>query len=74
VLLAARFIERDPRRGLSLHTWGIAIDLNVAGNQVGTPGTMDPRVMRIFERWGFAWGGRWSVPDPMHFELAALAR
>jgi hypothetical protein len=69
-----RFIERDPRRGLSLHTWGIAVDLNVSGNQVGTSGTMDPRVVRIFESWGFAWGGRWSIPDPMHFELAALAR
>ncbi|MGH2687360.1 MAG: M15 family metallopeptidase [Actinomycetota bacterium] len=23
----------------------------------------------MFERWGFEWGGRWLVPDPMHFEL-----
>jgi hypothetical protein len=69
-----RFIGRDPARGLSLHTWGIAVDLNVSGNQVGTAGTLDPRVVRIFESWGFAWGGRWSVPDPMHFELAALTR
>ncbi len=69
-----RFIGRDPARGLSLHTWGIAVDLNVSGNQVGTAGSLDPRVVRIFEGWGFAWGGRWSVPDPMHFELAALTR
>ena len=69
-----RFIGRDPARGLSLHTWGIAVDLNVSGNQVGTAGAIDPRVVRIFESWGFAWGGRWSVPDPMHFELAALKR
>jgi hypothetical protein len=69
-----RFIGRDPSRGLSLHTWGIAVDLNVSGNQVGTAGTIDPRVVRIFESWGFGWGGRWSVPDPMHFELAALTR
>lgn len=69
---APRFIERDPRRGLSLHTWGIAVDLNVSGNQVGTAGTIDPRVVETFERWGFAWGGRWQVPDPMHFELAGL--
>jgi hypothetical protein len=69
-----RFIGRDPGRGLSLHTWGIAVDLNVSGNQVGTAGTIDPRVVRIFESWGFAWGGRWSVPDPMHFELAAITR
>jgi hypothetical protein len=68
-----RFIGRDPQRGLSLHTWGIAVDLNVSGNHVGTAGTIDRRVVQIFERWGFAWGGRWSVPDPMHFELAALA-
>ena len=69
-----RFIGRDPDRGPSLHAWGIAVDLNVSGNQVGTPGTIDARVVRIFERWGFAWGGRWSVPDPMHFELSALTR
>ncbi len=69
-----RFIGREPSRGLSLHTWGIAVDLNVSGNQVGTAGTIDPRVVRIFESRGFAWGGRWSVPDPMHFELAALTR
>lgn len=67
-----RFIERDPTRGLSLHTWGIAVDLNVSGNQVGTVGTIDPRVVEVFDRWGFAWGGRWRVPDPMHFELARL--
>jgi hypothetical protein len=30
---------------------------------------MDPRVVEIFERWGFEWGGRWLVPDPMHFEF-----
>ncbi|MGH3431465.1 MAG: M15 family metallopeptidase, partial [Thermocrispum sp.] len=60
--------------GLSLHTWGIAIDLNVAGNQRGTAGEIDREVVRIFTRWGFAWGGDWSWTDPMHFELAALVR
>ncbi|MGH3658938.1 MAG: M15 family metallopeptidase, partial [Micromonosporaceae bacterium] len=69
-----RFIERDPTRGLSLHTWGIAVDLNVSGNQVGTGGSLDRRVVEIFDRWGFAWGGRWRTPDPMHFELATLVR
>jgi hypothetical protein len=67
-----RFIERDTTRGISLHTWGIAVDFNVATNQVGTHGDMDPRIVRIFEKWGFSWGGRWAEPDPMHFELAAL--
>ncbi|MDQ3941048.1 MAG: M15 family metallopeptidase [Actinomycetota bacterium] len=67
-----RFIDRDPRRGLSAHAFGLALDLNVSDNYLGTRGDMDPRVVAIFERWGFAWGGRWSRPDPMHFELARL--
>lgn len=69
-----RFIGHDPRRGLSLHTWGIAIDLNVSGNQRGTTGQIDRRVVAIFKKWGFAWGGDWEWTDPMHFELAALVR
>jgi hypothetical protein len=67
-----RFIERDPTRGLSLHTFGIAFDLNVPGNQRGTVGEIDREVVDIFKRWGFAWGGDWSYTDPMHFELAVL--
>lgn len=69
-----RFIGHDAANGLSLHTWGIAVDLNVSGNQRGTAGEIDRDVVRIFKRWGFAWGGDWSWTDPMHFELAALVR
>ncbi len=67
-----RFISRDPRRGLSMHAFGLAVDLNVSGNHYGTKGNIDPRIVQVFERWGFAWGGRWSPPDPMHFQLARL--
>jgi hypothetical protein len=69
-----RFIGRSAANGLSLHTWGIALDLNVSGNQRGTTGEIDREVVRIFKRWGFAWGGDWQWTDPMHFELAALVR
>jgi hypothetical protein len=69
-----RFIESDPSHAVSLHTWGIAIDLDAATNGRGTRGTMDPRVVTIFKRWGFRWGGDWSWSDPMHFELGALLR
>jgi hypothetical protein len=69
-----RYIEHDPDRGLSLHSWGVAVDLNVRGNQRGTTGEIDHRVVAIFKRWGFAWGGDWAWTDPMHFELAALVR
>ncbi len=67
-----RFIERNPTHAISLHTWGIAIDIDASTNGRGTKGTMDPRVVQIFKQWGFRWGGDWSYTDPMHFEIGAL--
>ena len=67
-----RFIGRDPANGPSLHSWGIAVDLNVPGNQRGSAGAIDRRVVAVFKEWGFAWGGDWRYTDPMHFELARL--
>ncbi len=67
-----RFIERNPMQAISLHTWGIAIDMDASTNYRGIKGTMDPRVVDIFKRWGFRWGGDWSYRDPMHFEIGAL--
>jgi hypothetical protein len=67
-----RFIERNPTHAISLHTWGIAIDMDAATNYRGIKGTMDPRVVTIFKRWGFRWGGDWTYTDPMHFEIGAL--
>lgn len=67
-----RFIARDPSKGLSFHTFGTAVDLNVPENQRGTVGLMDRQVVEIFEKWGFNWGGTWRYTDPMHFELARI--
>jgi hypothetical protein len=67
-----RHILFNPNRRLSMHAWGLAIDFNVSTNQYGARPQMDPRIVEIFERWGFVWGGRWSTPDGMHFELGAL--
>jgi hypothetical protein len=67
-----RFIESNPEHAISLHTWGIAIDLDASTNYRGIKGTMDPKVVDIFKRWGFRWGGDWDYTDPMHFELGAL--
>jgi hypothetical protein len=57
---------------LSNHSFGLALDLNVPGNQRGTVGEMDRTVVSIFESWGFTWGGRWRYTDPMHFEANAI--
>jgi hypothetical protein len=66
---APRFVDENPQTGISHHAWGAAVDLNVADNVFGSVPHMDPRVVDVFERWGFTWGGRWMVPDGMHFEF-----
>jgi hypothetical protein len=63
-----------PGLGLSRHTWGIALDVNVAANPLGAPGRQDPRLVEIMRRWGLAWGGDWLRPDPMHFEYLTPPR
>ena len=65
--------RRIPGSGaLSLHAWGLAIDLNAAANPRLGGSRQDRRLVRAMEEAGFTWGGRWpTVPDPMHFELHA---
>jgi hypothetical protein len=78
----ARLVDRDdyagcyaprriqPRGQLSLHAWGLAVDLNASSNPFRGRSRQDPRLVRAMERHGFTWGGRWPTrPDPMHFEL-----
>ncbi|CAN5717408.1 hypothetical protein BH24ACT26_BH24ACT26_21240 [soil metagenome] len=63
-----RFIDRQPGGRLSHHAWGIALDINVSENAFGTPPDQDKRLVDRMEAWGFTWGGRWLIPDGMHFE------
>ena len=65
-----RFIAGSTK--LSNHSFGLALDFNVPGNQRGTVGEMDRGVVAIFKEWGFGWGGDWSYTDPMHFEMVRL--
>jgi hypothetical protein len=62
----------DPGYSLSRHSWGIAIDFNPSANPYGAAPTLSPGIVEIFKRWGFSWGGNWSVPDGMHFEWWSL--
>lgn len=64
-----RHIDWNVAKPISMHAWGLAIDLNVAGNGLGQVPTMDLRIVDIFQRWGFWWGGWWDRPDGMHFQL-----
>jgi hypothetical protein len=64
-----RFANLKTLSGISHHSWGVAVDVNVSQNPLGAEPRLDRRVVDVFERWGFTWGGRWLVPDAMHFEF-----
>ena len=56
----------------SLHSWGIAIDINAAWNQFGKAPTMSKELVQCFTDAGFDWGGNWTKKDGMHFQLATI--
>lgn len=64
---------------ISPHAFGIAVDINASfGNywrwdlarngRIAYLNRIAPEVVRIFERHGFIWGGRWQHYDTLHFE------
>lgn len=61
---------------LSMHSWGAAIDIDPDRNPLGKPykessGMMPMKVVEIFERHGWEWGGRWgNRADCQHFQAA----
>lgn len=63
---------------LSSHSFGMAIDINVKNSDYWQWNKKDKifeyknkiplEIVRIFEKYGFIWGGRWYHYDTMHFE------
>lgn len=57
----------------SNHAFGRAIDVNWDRNALGTKGEINPELARsLAAKHGMTWGGDWSRPDPMHFEIAGV--
>ena len=56
----------------SLHSWGIAIDINAAWNRFGGTPTLSQAFVQCFKDAGFDWGGDWTKKDGMHFQLARI--
>ena len=58
---------------LSVHSWGIAVDINAATNPMRNTMTKDipDTWIAIFEAIGWTWGGRFRIPDPMHMQWCA---
>jgi hypothetical protein len=65
---ASRTIARSPTAPPSYHAYGAAIDINAPENPYGARPTMNREIVRIFESWGFNWGGDFLIPDGHHFE------
>lgn len=63
------------KRGLasmSLHSWGIAIDVNAAWNGLGKTPVLSAGFVKCFTDAGFDWGGTWTRKDGMHFQLKTI--
>ena len=54
----------------SLHSWGLAVDVNAAWNPLGEKPTLGELFVSCWTDAGFDWGGNWDRPDGMHFQLA----
>lgn len=65
---------------LSAHSFGIAIDINVSSSDywlwssknidmLEYKNKVPISIVKIFEKYGFIWGGRWYHYDTMHFEF-----
>ncbi len=67
-------------KSMSAHSFGIAIDIalkhahywrwtkTAAANSITHKNEIPMEIVRIFEKHGFIWGGKWHHYDTMHFE------
>lgn len=56
----------------SLHSWGIAIDVNAFENGLHQKPKLSPEFVKCFTDNGFDWGGTWGRKDGMHFQLSSI--
>lgn len=57
---------------MSLHAWGLAIDINASWNRFGRVPTLSAELVACFTDAGLIWGGEWSPVDGMHFQLREI--
>jgi hypothetical protein len=55
--------------GLSVHSWGLAVDFNAAENPYGGDVNFSDDFIKCFADAGFEAGALWRTPDGMHFQL-----
>ncbi|MCT7972585.1 M15 family metallopeptidase [Laspinema olomoucense] len=55
----------------SVHSWGLAIDVNAEEYPLGSPKQQPEVITQAFKNQGLSWGGYWkSIKDPMHYEFS----
>ena len=69
----ARMVMRIPTNAISHHAWGAAVDINSITNPYGASPHQPAILVKTMTEHGFTWGGRWTVPDAMHFEFVRIA-
>lgn len=69
---SARMVMRRPNGAISHHSWGAAVDINSLTNPYGSDPRQPAALVRVMRGHGFTWGGRWTVPDGMHFEYVDI--
>ncbi len=57
---------------MSLHSWGIAVDVNAFENGLNQMPKLSSAFVKCFTDAGFDWGGNFSRKDGMHFQLAKI--
>ena len=62
------FRKKRGQGELSIHSWGIAIDINPHIAPHGKKSHQPEFIVKAFNDRGLAWGGNWLVPDGMHFQ------
>jgi len=71
----ARFARITQSLGsVSRHSWGQPLDMSTVANRQGFLPTLDCRIVQVFRKHGFAWGGNFLTPDGMHFEWVGERR
>ena len=62
---------------LSNHASGTAIDLNASRHPLKSINTFEPAkvpmLKALCKKYALTWGGEWTRPDPMHYEVSINA-